>query len=132
MNLLIDTHALIWSVMDTGKLSPAAKAAILDPANSVFVSPVSFWEISLKYSLGRLDLKRIAPEDFPRLSLDMDFEVLDLTSEILASSHKLRKCGNADPFDRLIAWHAIKSGLIMISCDKFFDSYAKENLKRLW
>mgnify|MGYP001627594940 CR=1 FL=1 len=132
MNFLIDTHALLWTTMDTGKLSPAAKSAILDSANTVHVSSASFWEISLKYSTGRLDLKRITPDDFPLLSTDMGFIILDLTPEILASSYKLQKVGNADPFDRLIAWQAIKSGLTLISCDKAFDDYMRHGLKRLW
>ncbi|MFA6566935.1 MAG: type II toxin-antitoxin system VapC family toxin [Victivallales bacterium] len=132
MNCLLHTHTLLWAALDTGKLSTVAKSAILDTGNGIHVSVISFWEISLKYSTGRLELKGIAPDDFPKISADMGFSLLELMPEIVATSHKLPKIQNKDPFDRLIAWQAIKSGMSLISCDKVFDDYVKYDLKRLW
>ena len=132
MNCLLDTHTLLWAALDTGKLSAVAKSAILDTGNDIHVSVVSFWEISLKYSTGRLELKGIAPDDFPKISVDMGFSILELMPETVATSYKLPKIKNNDPFDRLIAWQAIKSGMTLISCDKAFDEHVKYDLKRLW
>ena len=132
MNCLLDTHTLLWTALDTGKLSAVAKSAILDAGNGIHVSVVSFWEISLKYSTGRLELKGIVPDDFPKISADMGFSFLELMPETVATSYKLPKIRNKDPFDRLIAWQAIKSGMSLISCDKVFDDYVKYDLKRLW
>ncbi len=132
MNCLLDTHALLWTALDTGKLSAAAKSAILDTGNDIHVSVVSFWEISLKYSTGSLELKGIVPDDFPKISADMGFSLLELTPETVATSYKLPKVLNNDPFDRLIAWQAIKSGMSLISIDKAFDNYAIYALERLW
>lgn len=132
MNCILDTHTLLWSALDTGKLSAAAKSAILDTGNDIHVSMVSFWEISLKYSTGRLELKGILPDDFPEISADMGFSILELIPETVATSYKLPRMHNNDPFDRLIAWQTIKSGMILISRDKIFDEYAKYDLKRLW
>ena len=132
MNCMLDTHTLLWTALDTGKLSAAAKSAILDTGNDIHVSVVSFWEISLKYSTGRLELKGVVPDDFPKISADMGFSILELMPEIVATSYKLPKIKNNDPFDRLIAWQAIKSGMPLISIDKAFDDYTKYDLKRLW
>ncbi len=132
MNCLLDTHTLLWSALDTGKLSPVAKSAILDTDNDIHVSIVSFWEISLKYSTGRLELKGILPDDFPKISADMGFSILELIPETVSTFHKLPKVRTNDPFDRLIAWQAIKSGMSLISIDKAFDDYAGYDLKRLW
>jgi PIN domain nuclease of toxin-antitoxin system len=132
MNCLLDTHTLLWAALDTGKLSAVAKSAILDMGNGIHVSVVSFWEISLKYSTGRLELKGVVPDDFPKISADMGFSLLELMPETVATSYKLPKIQNKDPFDRLIAWQAIKSGMNLISCDKAFDEHVKYDLKRLW
>jgi PIN domain nuclease of toxin-antitoxin system len=132
MNCILDTHTLLWTALDTGKLSATAKFAILDTGNDIHVSVVSFWEISFKYSTGRLELKGVVPDDFPKISADMGFSILELMPEIVASSYKLPKIKNNDPFDRLIAWQAIKSGMPLISIDKAFDDYTKYDLKRLW
>jgi PIN domain nuclease of toxin-antitoxin system len=132
MNCLLDTYTLLWAALDTGKLSEIAKSAILDTGNDIHVSVVSFWEIALKYSTGRLELKGIVPDDFPKISVDMGFSILELMPETVATSYKLPKVQNKDPFDRLIAWQAIKSMMPLISRDKAFDEYAKYDLKRLW
>lgn len=132
MNCLLDTHTLIWTTLDTKKLSERACAAITDTQNGIYVSAISFFEISLKYSTGRLELKSILPDDFPKVSTDMGFSILELLPEIVATFYKLPKTNNKDPFDRLIAWQAIKSGMTLISCDKTFDNYVKYDLKRLW
>ena len=132
MNCFLDAHTLLWSALDTGRLSAAAKSAILDTGNDIHVSMVSFWEISLKYSTGRLELKGIVPDDFPKISDDMGFSFLELMPETVATSYKLPKAHNNDSFGRLIAWQTIKSGMTLLSRDKIFDKYAKYGLKRLW
>jgi hypothetical protein len=53
MNLLLDTHAWLWFVLGDPQLSSNAKNHILDPANATFVSPASYWEVSIKISLGK-------------------------------------------------------------------------------
>lgn len=132
MNLLLDTHTLIWCTLDTGKLSDIARANIIDLKNNVHVSVVSFFEISLKYSAGRLELKGLLPDDFPKLSMEMGFSIMELPPETVSTSYKLPKLGNKDPFDRLIAWEAIKSGMSLVTCDKGFDGYGKFGLKTIW
>jgi PIN domain nuclease of toxin-antitoxin system len=53
MNLLLDTHAWLWFHLGDPQLSQRAQDHILDPANIKFVSPASFWEISIKIRLKK-------------------------------------------------------------------------------
>ncbi|MEK7298476.1 MAG: type II toxin-antitoxin system VapC family toxin, partial [Candidatus Margulisiibacteriota bacterium] len=63
MKLLLDTHILLWSLFEHQKLKQRVQETILNPANSIFVSTLSIWEISMKISLGKLLIKNIDPED---------------------------------------------------------------------
>lgn len=52
MIALLDTHSFLWAVIEPRKLSPAVRKTIADPANEIYLSTVSLWEISLKFALG--------------------------------------------------------------------------------
>jgi PIN domain nuclease of toxin-antitoxin system len=56
MTGLLDTHTFLWAAMRPGKLSPQVRAIILDMTNSICVSAVTFWEVALKFSLGKIEL----------------------------------------------------------------------------
>jgi PIN domain nuclease of toxin-antitoxin system len=66
MTLLLDTCCLLWALQNPKRLSAVARNALSNPANTLVVSPFSFWEISLKTSLGKLHLQGRLPEDLPR------------------------------------------------------------------
>jgi PIN domain nuclease of toxin-antitoxin system len=57
MRVLLDTHVFLWLIIGDGRLSRKAKQAFLEPKNRIYLSAVSFWEISIKMSLGKLLLK---------------------------------------------------------------------------
>ena len=79
MNLLVDTHVLIWAAMDISKLSPATKFHLLEPDNVIYVSAVSVWEIAIKHALGKLDLKGISPIELVNYTTGkIGFNLLDL------------------------------------------------------
>ena len=63
MRLLLDTVAFIWLVEGNSRLSESAQGLITDPANEVYLSAASAWEIAIKYSIGRL-LLRMPPEEY--------------------------------------------------------------------
>jgi PIN domain nuclease of toxin-antitoxin system len=132
MNFLLDTHTFLFSVFGTPKLGKKAEEAILDTNNTIFVSAVSFWEISLKYSLGKLDLVNIAPDDLPHISLEMGFTLLILSPEDAAAYHRLERSGHNDPFDRMLIWQAIRKNYILISKDAGFKNYAHLGLRVIW
>ncbi|SMO59337.1 type II toxin-antitoxin system VapC family toxin [Gracilimonas mengyeensis] len=132
MNFLLDTHTLIWSILDTHKLSSKSHKIIEDPKNLILVSAVNFWEISLKYSLGKLVLDGIKPDDFPKLAVDSGFELIGLTANETSSYHYLRGEWHRDPFDRMLIWQAIQRDLILISNDEDVKKYEEEGLKTIW
>ena len=132
MNCLLDTHALLWALFDPARLGIKAAESILDRNVAVSVSVVSFWEISLKYAMGKLDLSGVAPDDFPALARQSGFDILAISENEAATFYRLPRTGHKDPFDRLIIWQALSNGQTLISKDKSFAVYRKLGLKVLW
>lgn len=133
MKLLLDTCALLWALQAPDRLSAAARKALQDPQNPVFISVASFWEISLKCGLGKLRLEGAEPEDFPRFVAEAGWGILPLPPEIAASSGRLpRLPEHRDPFDRLLVWTAMREGLTLVSRDAAMRLYAPHGLKTCW
>lgn len=132
MSFLLDTHALLWAIIDQRKLSSKVTAILEDGANEIFVSSVSFWEISLKYGLGKLELDNILPEDIPKLSEETGFSFLPLLPVEAAGYHKLNANWHRDPFDRMLIWQAINNNLTLLSKDKNMIHYKSVGLKLAW
>ena len=127
MNYLLDTHALIWFLNGDKDLSTKARKAIEASDAINFVSIASLWEIAIKVSLERLELKM----PFQSLSeeiLNNNFQILPITFEDILILSKL-KFHHRDPFDRLLISQAINNNFTLISKDKYFDSY---KVKLLW
>jgi PIN domain nuclease of toxin-antitoxin system len=128
MSLLLDTHALLWYVLEDTKLSRSAREHIDEEEGEVFVSPASLWEIAIKISLG--DYKLDEPfepfwqEMFPKCGLTMLPIAISHTARIIELPHFHR-----DPFDRLIIAQALSENLPVVSCDPKFDGY---NVLRIW
>jgi PIN domain nuclease of toxin-antitoxin system len=59
-------------------LSKKTRKVIENPSNLIFVSSVNFWEISLKFSIGKLTLQGINPDDFPKFAVEAGFEIISL------------------------------------------------------
>jgi len=132
MNYILDTHTFLWSIFNSKRLPTHLKEIILNSDNSIYISSITFWEISLKYSLGKLELENVLPDDLPSVSKEAGFEILDITFEELASFYKLPAIGHKDPFDRLIIWQAINNDITVISQDIKFQDYKKFGLKIIW
>ena len=132
MNYLIDTHTFLWAVFDPDRLGSKARSILQDPDQVIHVSAVSFWEISLKYAIGKLELFNILPDQFPEVAKRMEFEILNLTPQEAATFYKLPKVGHQDPFDRLIIWQAIHQKMVLISKDQRFRLYKEIGLKLIW
>lgn len=118
MNLLLDTHTLIWTLADDPGLSRAAREAIEDGNNIVFVSSVSVWEISIKRALGKLDAPDTLLEEIRRLRLtplETAMEHADLAGR-LPPIH-------ADPFDRMLIAQAQLEQLILVTRDSEIQKY---------
>ena len=127
-SLLLDTHAFLWMIRDAAKLSPAARAAVGDPAALLYLSMASIWEISLKVGLGKLALptplrpflrSQMRTSGTSLLPIDFDDAVHVST---LPHHH-------GDPFDRMIVTQALRLNLLVVGKVKAFDAYG---VTRIW
>ena len=132
MKYLLDTHTMLWSIFSPGLISSKADKIITDQDNMIYVSAVSFWEISLKYNIGKLELKNYTPDDIPGLSEKSGFEVLNLVPDDASSFYRIPKEIHRDPFDRMLIWQAIRNKLTVISKDDRFKDYQSYGLKVIW
>lgn len=132
MNYLSDTHILLWILFSPKKISKPIRNILLDPDATKFISLITFWEISLKFSLGKIDLQGVSPDDLPALAKKTGFELLNMDSETVASFYRLPKLAHKDPFDRLLAWQALKMDCILLTKDKSIADYKDYGLKVVW
>ena len=120
--LLLDTHALLWWLAEPDRLSPAAYAAISDPANAVVVSAASGWEIATKVRLGKLPGIGELLNDLPQLLIAQGFELLPITLQQgqHAGSYPMP---HRDPFDRLLAAQAELARLTLVTVDPALQAF---------
>lgn len=132
MKYLLDTHAFLWAIGQSASLPEVVINELKNPENEVFVSAITFWEISIKTRIRKLDLGGIPQEDLLPLAEKMDFQVIDLTPEEANSYANLTENTHNDPFDRMLIWQCIQRNLTMISRDIEFKKFKNYGLKLLW
>jgi PIN domain nuclease of toxin-antitoxin system len=129
----VDTHTLLWSITDSSRISRYAAQQIKDPENDIFVSTISFWEVSLKSSIGKIEIVGFSPEELPSLVKKQDFTIIYPNETETATFHLLPvKTKHKDPFDRFLIWQSISRRAAMISCDRDFHQYEDDGLKLIW
>ena len=128
MKLLLDTQALIWFVENNPRLPGKALASIEDPANQVFYSAATIWEMAIKHGLGKLPLKKPLNESFRMLLESNGLNFLPITFDHAAGVARLPK-HHADPFDRLLIVQSQLEGMRPVSGDDTWDKYS---VRRLW
>jgi PIN domain nuclease of toxin-antitoxin system len=119
---LLDTHTLIWFIGGNKELSHNARQVIEAENATNFISIATLWEIAIKISLGKLELKTPFNQINQQL-LENGFEVLPITFEdtLIVSTLPFH---HRDPFDRIIIAQAITNKLSIISKDEHFSSYS--------
>ena len=129
MNLLLDTHALVWMVAQPERLSDEAQQQVRDPANLVLVSSVSPWELAIKAGLNReLGIPANLAEWLPEVLKDSGLELLPLElRHVLAVEHLPQH--HRDPFDRALIAHAQVEQLTIVTADRTFDRYGVSILR---
>ena len=128
MNLLIDTHIFLWLLFNPKKISNHHLELLEQPENSVFLSDISLWEISLKYSIGKLSLKGVSPDQLLPLAKEMGIDSLALNAKTASSFHQLPRSSHKDPFDRMLIWQAIENKYSLVSTDSSFVDYRELGL----
>jgi PIN domain nuclease of toxin-antitoxin system len=129
---LLDTHSFLWSAFEPEKLSQAVHAELASSGSPVYVSSVTFWEISLKAGIGKLTMTNCLPDELPGIADRLGYLPLPLEPEEADSFYRLPRCAHKDPFDRMLIWQAVQRKLILISKDSAFDAYRSMGLQTFW
>jgi PIN domain nuclease of toxin-antitoxin system len=127
MNLLLDTHIILWHAEASSSLSSAAAQAIEAVENNIFVSIASAWEITIKSSIGKLDIDG-GVETFFEIADKNGFIVVPILPTHLKSLERLPYI-HRDPFDRLLIATSIEEDMVFVTADDNCRRYAS---KQLW
>ena len=119
IRLLLDTHALLWWLANDRKLPRDVRETIADPANEVFVSAASVWEISIKRALGRLELDT---DDLEQAVVGSGFQPLPISFAHAVAVGGLPPV-HRDPFDRMIVAQSRVERLRIVTHDRVFERY---------
>jgi PIN domain nuclease of toxin-antitoxin system len=122
LKLLLDTCAFLWFQADSPRLSRTARARILDPANEVYLSAVSVWEIARKFAQGKISLPSHPSTLIPAVRQDSGIASLSLTETDALAAEKLQLF-HKDPFDRMLIAQALMGGFAIVTPDRAFDPY---------
>jgi PIN domain nuclease of toxin-antitoxin system len=128
MNILLDTHAFLWFVNDDPSLNESAKRLIEDESSQPFLSAASLWEIAIKISLGKLNLKQPYEVFIPQQLAFNGIGILNITMEHTAAVANL-PFHHRDPFDRLLVVQSKIEKMPLVSADSVLDMYG---ITRVW
>ena len=128
MRALLDSHTLLWWILEDSSLSREARDAIADTGNTMLVSAASAWELAIKFRLGRLPDAADLVLNFSSEVENERFELLPVSAEhgiragLLPGPHK-------DPFDRMLIAQAQAENIPIITNERVFEAYG---VRRLW
>lgn len=121
MKYLLDTQVLLWAASDAAKLGKRARKLLGDPANELYFSAASIWELTIKAGLGRADFT-VDPRVLRRGLLDNGYVELPVTS-----LHAVGVAGlpllHKDPVDRMLVSQAIAEGVTLLTSDEGLAEY---------
>ncbi|MCQ2592078.1 MAG: type II toxin-antitoxin system VapC family toxin [Treponema sp.] len=133
MEYLIDTHIFIWFLMTPEKISKSVMKIMTNEKNKIFISPISFWEMAIKYQNKKLDLGRINILHLPHIAEQYDFTLLNPEPyDYVAIGTVPQKENHHDPFDRMLIQQAIRNNLVLLSADEKFQQYEENGLQLIW
>ncbi len=127
LNLLLDTHALLWWFSSDRKLSSAATDALSENSNIVYVSAAAAWELSIKTNLRKLNAEAIL-SNFAGLLFQKGLRRLGISTDHAIRAGQL-PLHHKDPFDRMMAAQSQALNFPIISADRIFDRYG---VQRIW
>lgn len=118
MNLLVDSHVIVEWLDDPSRLKPKLRSLLQDPANAVFYSAASVWELCLKKAKGKLKLA----DNFVELLIDDGLEELSVTARHGIRASQLPFI-HQDPFDRMLIAQSLEEGLVLATHDQIISQY---------
>jgi PIN domain nuclease of toxin-antitoxin system len=121
MKLLLDTHLLLWTAGQPGRLSAEARKFIDDPGNELLYSAASLWEVIIKRGLGREDFK-VDARVLRRGLLDNGYSELPVISDHVVATDSLPAI-HRDPFDRILVAQATVEGISLLTTDSVVGRY---------
>jgi len=128
VDLLLDTHALIWWMTNSPALPNPVRRLMIDKKNTIVVSAASAWEMATKVRLGRLPAAADITRNFQEYIVQSGFESLPVSAD-----HGIRAGmlpgPQRDPFDRMLIAQAQAEGLTIVSNEVSFDGYG---VRRIW
>jgi PIN domain nuclease of toxin-antitoxin system len=120
---LLDTHLLVWSVIEPERLNDTARSRIVDPANDLMFSVASIWEIAIKSALGKADF-RVSPAEMYDAILAAGFTELPIRSDAALRAGALPR-HHRDPFDRLLVAQADLERATLYTADRQLLAYGR-------
>jgi len=123
MRLLLDTHILLWALVEPDRLGAEARAMIEDPDNEVLFSAASIWEVAIKAGLGRPDFP-FDPHEVARGAVEAGFTELPVRADAAAQVASLPP-HHRDPFDRLLVAQAMAGPLRLLTADPLLPPYSE-------
>ena len=128
MRILLDTHAFLWWLAGSDKLSDTARITVADAANVILVSAASAWEITTKHRLGRFPGAEVVAGDVQACLEDQGFQQLPITVAHAERAGRLPGL-HRDPFDRMLIAQSLAHDLPLVSIEPLFDGHG---VRRIW
>lgn len=128
MKVLLDTHAILWAWTEPERLTRIAQEVLQGEENTILVSAASAWEIATKVRLGKLPSATSLERDFVQYVDEAGFLLIPIDAEVALRAGRLPGA-HRDPFDRIIAAHALAEDIPVISTDTQLETFG---VRRLW
>src|ERR1700679_45051 len=130
MKFFIDTHYVLWAAINSARIEPWARKLIANLDNEVLVSAATVYEISLKVRIGKLpEAINFENDLIANIEDRLGYTLMPLESEIMMRAARFES-EHADPFDRMIAAHAIQYNLPLLTTDTRLDAFGIRRLKK--
>lgn len=122
MNILLDTCAFLWVISDSTELSEKARRLYSDPANEVYLSTASAWELIVKNALGKLPLPEPPHAFIPHWRTKHNIDTLPIDEAAVLQLSRLPEY-HKDPFDRILICQAIAGSMVILTPDRHITQY---------
>lgn len=123
-DILLDTHIILWAMQNNSKLNAMMKSYILNPANRIYYSIASMWEVQIKYMVGKMPISGI---EFMHYCEQSGYHKLPIDDSHVVELAGLERDENApphnDPFDRIMISQAKAEGFLFLSHDSMLEAY---------